>query len=260
MHRSAIRYIIVLALGAFAPACTSSANASGDAGAGDATRRPDANFDAPSGIDPCTGEDACVLAMDTTECCATCLGAYSTQEVAADSCLSVDARTVPAYCKPPACSTMACPAIACVMPTRAVCAAGRCTASMTCAPGSVHVQDPYGVINACHPACAKNTDCAIALHAQPCCPQSLCPTAWPADLVTLSACLIPPNDPIPAACGASPSCSSTGGPCPVATCPSTHAVCLETGVCAAAPEGQACPQGYSERGSQCAAGVDAGGG
>jgi hypothetical protein len=106
---------------------------------------------------------------------------------------------------------MACPAIACVMPTRAVCAAGRCTASMTCAPGSVHVQDPYGVINACHPACAKNTDCAIALHAQPCCPQSLCPTAWPADLVTLSACLIPPNDPIPAACGASPAALQRAG-------------------------------------------------
>ena len=85
----------------------------------------------------CDGDEDCVLAIDTLECCMTCAAAYSVAEAAANECLLVmdsssrDEPGAPAPPEDPAicgnnCADVACPAIDCMPPTRATCSVGQC--------------------------------------------------------------------------------------------------------------------------------------
>jgi len=85
----------------------------------------------------CDGDEDCVLAIDSMDCCGGCPLAYSLTEAAANECLVVqtgpagDREGAPAppedpmICEP-ICTDVMCPAIECMPPTRAACSSGQC--------------------------------------------------------------------------------------------------------------------------------------
>jgi hypothetical protein len=84
----------------------------------------------------CDGDDDCVLAIDTAECCMSCAGAYSLDDVADNDCLVVQAQAEPQGDQAPPegdpmtcdaqCYAVECPAIECVPPNGASCSEGQC--------------------------------------------------------------------------------------------------------------------------------------
>jgi hypothetical protein len=217
MDRQARAFVVVAVLGAFGIACGTTPPS--DAGPGPAPV-----------ADTCVTDADCVIAGAVDTCCGSCPSAYSKKHVAADPCLVGDGTPpAPASCRPSSCSGVACPAAACELPLRAVCTDGTCKTAQDCGPGRVPFPSIAGTDRRCVPACATDDDCVLALHAQPCCPVSICPDAYPKSLVDPAACVIPAGAPIPAACSTSPSCG--GGACSVASCKPRRASCSAGGAC-----------------------------
>jgi hypothetical protein len=201
----------------------------------------------PGGHDPCVTDDDCMIAADATQCCSPCPDAYSKQHVASEACLATPSKLAAGDCRG-SCEGQLCPGNVCATPPRAVCSAGKCTASHDCGPGNVLLDSFSGT---CHAACVSHADCVAAIHAQPCCPLSVCPTAYFGDMVSADACIVPAGAQVPPSCADSPTCNTTGGGCRIATCPAQRAVCMEDGKCELAPPDAGCPAGYVDTTARC---------